>query len=105
MTDRTYALSDFHLPPETINQPATLVDLLRWRAMREPQSTAYTFLLDAGEQEQSLSYAELDQQARAIAALLQSMGASGERVLLVYPSGLEYIAAFFGCLYAAAVAV
>ena len=44
-------------------------------------------------------------QARAIGALLQSYGASGERVLLLYPTGLEFIAAFFGCLYAGVIAV
>lgn len=47
----------------------------------------------------------MDRQARAIGALLQSYGASGERVLLLYPTGLEFIAAFFGCLYAGAIAV
>ena len=46
---------------------------------------------------------ELDQQARAIAAGLQSW--QGERALLLYPSGLEFIKAFFGCLYAGVVAV
>ena len=52
-----------------------------------------------------LSYAGLDERARAIAALLQEHGAAGERVLLLYPPGLDYIAAFFGCLYAGVVAV
>jgi acyl-CoA synthetase (AMP-forming)/AMP-acid ligase II/acyl carrier protein len=47
----------------------------------------------------------LDQRARAIAGRLQAAGASGQRVLLVFPPGLDYIAAFFGCLYAEAVAV
>ncbi len=47
----------------------------------------------------------MDQHARAIAARLQDLGAAGERVLLLYPPGLDYIAAFFGSLYAGAVAV
>jgi natural product biosynthesis luciferase-like monooxygenase protein/FkbM family methyltransferase len=47
----------------------------------------------------------LDRRARAIAAKLQAQGMEGRRVLLLYPAGLEYIAAFFGCLYAGAVAV
>jgi acyl-CoA synthetase (AMP-forming)/AMP-acid ligase II len=47
----------------------------------------------------------LNRQARAIGALLQTYGARGERVLLLYPTGLEFIAAFFGCLYAGAIAV
>ena len=66
---------------------------------------AYTFLAEGEEETSALSYLELDQQARAIGAWLQSVGARGERVLLLYPPGLDYITAFFGCLYAGAVAV
>ncbi|WP_306297053.1 AMP-binding protein [Nostoc sp. C052] len=47
----------------------------------------------------------MDEKARAIAAYLQSRLCVGERVLLVYPQGLEAIAAFFGCLYAGVVAI
>jgi amino acid adenylation domain-containing protein len=65
----------------------------------------YTFLKDGEEEELVLTYGELDQQARRIAGWLQSFGASGARVLLLYPPGLDFIAAFFGCLYAGAVAV
>src|SRR6202158_2218164 len=52
-----------------------------------------------------LAYAALDCQARSIGALLQSYRASEERALLLYPAGLEFIAAFFGCLYAGVIAV
>jgi acyl-CoA synthetase (AMP-forming)/AMP-acid ligase II len=55
--------------------------------------------------EQRLTYGALDRQARAIAATLQTFRATGERALLLYPPGLAYIAAFFGCLYAGVVAV
>ena len=77
----------------------SLVALARWRAQQQPDQRAYTFLLDGETAEQHLTYAELDQQARAIAAELQRLGACGERALLLYPPGLEYISAFFGCLY------
>src|SRR3954452_21333006 len=83
---------------------ATLIEMLRTRARESPAAEAFTFLDDDGEEER-LSYAGLDERARAIAALLLASGAGGERVLLLYPPGLEYIAAFFGCLYAGAVAV
>ncbi|WP_445249315.1 fatty acyl-AMP ligase [Microcoleus sp. OTE_8_concoct_300] len=83
----------------------TLVDLLHSKALYQPNKKAFTFLLDGETQETSLTYLELDLQARAIAAQLQSLGASGERALLLYPAGLEFIAAFFGCLYAGVVAV
>src|SRR5215207_1611230 len=84
---------------------STLVGLLRLRAEGQPTRAAYTFLSDGEVEEACLTYAELDRRARSIAASLQMMGARGERVLLVYPAGLDYVAAFFGCLYAGAVAV
>src|SRR5690349_4461398 len=83
----------------------TLVDLLRGRAAGQFNQIAYTFLVDGETEELSLTYGELDARARAIAARLQRLGAYAERVLLLYPPDLEYIAAFFGCLYAGAVAV
>ncbi len=49
--------------------------------------------------------AELDRRARTIAAHLQQQGAVGKRALLLYPAGLDYVAAFLGCLYAGVVAV
>jgi len=84
---------------------STLVELLIYRAQIQPEQRAYTFLQDGETEEVSWTYQELDQKARAIAARLQSLKAAGERVLLLYPPGLEFIAAFFGCLYAGVVAV
>ena len=63
------------------------------------------FLLDGEVEQARLTYAELDARARAVATALQRRGAAGVRVLLLYPAGLDFIAAFFGCLYAGAVAV
>ncbi|HEY0366678.1 MAG TPA: condensation domain-containing protein, partial [Pyrinomonadaceae bacterium] len=80
-------------------------ELLRWRAARQPERHAYTFLRDGEIEESSLTYAQLDRKARAISARLQSERAQGKRVLLLFPPGLEYISAFFGCLYTGAVAV
>ncbi|WP_224248813.1 non-ribosomal peptide synthetase [Hyalangium gracile] len=94
-------MSDHHDPAR---DAATLVDLLRERARREPDFPLYTFLADGEEQEELLTCAGLDHRARMIAAGLSQL-APGERVLLLYPPGLDYIAAFFGCLYAGVVAV
>ncbi|HEX2268845.1 MAG TPA: amino acid adenylation domain-containing protein, partial [Pyrinomonadaceae bacterium] len=91
-------------PVETETKLSTLIDLLRFRSLNEPTLTAYRFLADE-ESETSITYGALDLRARAVAALLQNRGLQGERVLLVYPPGLDFIAAFFGCLYAGAVAV
>lgn len=84
---------------------STFVELLRWRSSHQPDRRTYTFLAGAETEEARLSYEELDQKARKIACLLQGMGAAGERALLFYPPGLEYVAALYGCLYAGVVAV
>ncbi|HEY9693240.1 MAG TPA: amino acid adenylation domain-containing protein [Oculatellaceae cyanobacterium] len=84
---------------------ATLIDLLRYRALQQPDKIAYTFLPDGETTEVSLTYQELDKQSRAIASHLQALNLAGERALLLYPAGLDYLAAFFGCLYAGVVAV
>lgn len=83
----------------------TLVDLLRSRATYQADQLAYIFLQDGESESNRVDYKTLDRRARAIAANLQSQNAVGERALLVYPPGLEFIAAFFGCLYAGAIAV
>ncbi len=84
---------------------STLVELLRWRATQQPEQSIYTFLTDGERQEESYTFAELDRRARIIGASLQEQTRPGERVLLIYPSGLDFIAAFFGCLYAGVIAV
>ncbi len=83
----------------------TLVELLQSRARLNGGKTAYIFLEDGDSHETPITYAELDRRARAIAAELDKAGAAGGRALLLYPPGLEYIAAFFGCLYARVTAV
>ncbi len=82
----------------------TLVDMLQQRSEAQADEFAFTFL-NADQNKDKLTYRELEQQARAIGATLQQMDAAGERVLLMYQPGLAFIAAFFGCLYAGAVAV
>src|ERR1044072_8291122 len=86
-------------------QPRTLVEALRWRARHQPERMAFTFLPDGEAAELRLTYAELDEQARSVAAHLQALNAAGERIMLLFPPGLEYIPAFYGCLYAGAIAV
>src|ERR671920_595103 len=92
--------------PKTDFEPATLVDLLCWRASHGTERPAYTFLGGGEAEERRVSYGELDRQAQAVAAQLDSLGvAGGERALLFYPPGLKYVAAFLGCLYVGVVAV
>lgn len=82
-----------------------LVELLRDRGTCQPEKIAYSFLPDGEKVSSTLSYQQLDDLARAIASRLQSLGLTGERALLLYPPGLEFIAAFLGCLYAGVIAV
>jgi acyl transferase domain-containing protein/acyl-CoA synthetase (AMP-forming)/AMP-acid ligase II/acyl carrier protein/SAM-dependent methyltransferase len=89
----------------TAHEAGTLVELLRERARRSPQEALYTFLADGETQETHLTYGELDRQARIIATQLQSNASPGSRALLLYQPGLEFISAFFGCLYAGIIAV
>lgn len=82
-----------------------LVDLLSQYAQDTPDKIAYTFLKNGGNDSDSITYGELEQTAIIIATHLQQRSEPGERVILCYPSGLEYITAFFGCLYAGVLAV
>ena len=84
---------------------SNLVEVLRWRAETQPDKVVYTYLVDGESKEIRLTFQDLDREARLIAAHLQGMGMSGERALLLYPPGLEFITAFWGCLYAGVVAV
>ena len=79
---------------------STFVDLLRYRAQHQPDQTAFTFLQDGETESDRLTYQQLDCQARAIAAKLQSLGLEDERALLLYSPNLAFLSAFFGCLYA-----
>lgn len=84
---------------------STLVDLLSYRSLHQPEQVAFVFLQDGETEAARWTYRELDCRSRAIAAQLQTQGLTGERALLLYPPGLDYLAAFFGCLYAGVVAV
>ncbi|MCC5658364.1 amino acid adenylation domain-containing protein [Nostoc sp. XA010] len=84
---------------------STVAELLRLRSSTQPTRDAFTFLLDGETEQSTLTYQELDQLARRVAARLQALGLKGERALLLYPAGLDFLIAFFGCLYAGVVAV
>ena len=85
--------------------PSNLVDLLRRRADVKSDALAVVYLGDGEEVKHQITFGELDLKARAIAARLQGLGARGECVVLVHTPGLEFLSAFFGCLYADAIPV
>ena len=92
-------------PPVIIPPADTLLDVLRWRADRQPDQVAYVFLRDGVTCDTVLTYGDLDAKARLIAGYLQSRFMPGERLLLVYPPGLDFVQAFWGALYAGLIAV
>lgn len=88
-----------------ITQSASLLDILNFRAKYQSKRMAYSFLVDGEIEGKHLTYQRLLQEAKAISAKLQSLVLPGERVLLIYPSGLEFVTGFFGCLLAGVVAI
>src|SRR5271163_3364556 len=91
--------------PRSQGAPATLVELLWTRESNDPDGIPFTFLKDEDGRETRWTYRQLAGRAQAIATRLQRLNLAGERVLILYPAGLDYIAAFFGCLCAGAIAV
>ena len=83
----------------------TLVDMLTLRANSQPTEIAFTYLADGTEESLSITYSELDKKARSIAVNLANKNLQGERALMVYQSGIEFICAFFGCIYAGVIPV
>ena len=88
-----------------MNSFSSLVALLAERARSQASERAYIFLSDRGSEEAALTYGELYDAARALAARLTKRVQPGERALLVFPPGLEFMVAFFGCLMARVIAV
>jgi acyl-CoA synthetase (AMP-forming)/AMP-acid ligase II len=84
---------------------STLPEILQQRAILQPSVVAYTFLMDGENEQIDITYEQLDRQARVIAAKLQQNQTVGARAILLYPPGLEFISAFFGCLYAGVIAI
>ncbi|MBL8892660.1 MAG: aminotransferase class I/II-fold pyridoxal phosphate-dependent enzyme [Planctomycetaceae bacterium] len=87
-------------PPET-----NFVDRVRYWKDAKANDLAVRFLQDGESKEVSLTFSKLDERARAIAAKLIAMNMRGQRALLLYQSGLEFVEAFLGCHYAAVIPV
>jgi acyl transferase domain-containing protein/acyl-CoA synthetase (AMP-forming)/AMP-acid ligase II/acyl carrier protein len=90
---------------DQLSGPDTLIEMLTERATSERRERGFVFLEDGESAESRMNYIELDRKARAIGAYLSERMKPGDRALILYPPGLEYIAAFYGCVYAGVVAV
>ncbi len=84
---------------------STLSDCLQLHAARQPQKIAYRFLKNGEVEDRRMTYCELDRAARSVAALLEQHSAIGDRVLLLFPQGLDFIIALCACFYSGRVAV
>lgn len=83
----------------------SLVEITQTHAQERPDKAAFIYLEDGEREAGTFTYKALDTRARAIGADLISKNLSGERALLIYESGLDYIDSFFGCLYAGVISV
>jgi acyl-CoA synthetase (AMP-forming)/AMP-acid ligase II len=83
----------------------TLIDLLMDRADSPQKDAGYRFLLNGESKYQDCSYEELAREATILAAELQRRNLQGERALLLFPPGIDYIVSFFGCLLAGVIPV
>jgi acyl-CoA synthetase (AMP-forming)/AMP-acid ligase II len=83
----------------------TLPEVLRARADESPGKTAYIFLRDGESDEEKITYGELCQESNEIANILTNLNLKGDRALMLYPPGLSFIKALFGCFYAGVIAV
>jgi acyl-CoA synthetase (AMP-forming)/AMP-acid ligase II len=88
-----------------MSELSSMVDLLRRRALEQPEDRAYVFLSEKGTEEAELTFAELHRRAAFVAMHLARRLRKGDRALLMFPPGLDFIVAFFGCLVAGIIAV
>ncbi|WP_148714955.1 AMP-binding protein [Chitinolyticbacter meiyuanensis] len=83
---------------------ARLDEVLSYWAEQQPRRKAYTELDGEGAEVDSISYGQLASRAQAVAAVLRTMATPGRHVILAYPAGVDFMVAFFGCMYAGLVA-
>ncbi|WP_193075971.1 non-ribosomal peptide synthase/polyketide synthase [Pseudomonas sp. FME51] len=88
---------------DTFERPVSMAAALMRRAAMQPDRLALRFL--GSDDEEVLSYRQLDQRVRIMAAALAQRAAPGDRAVLLFPSGPDYVAAFFACQYAGVIAV
>ncbi|QMT59047.1 SDR family NAD(P)-dependent oxidoreductase [Legionella sp. PC997] len=82
-----------------------IVNVVQNRAQKNPHQEAILYLEDGVHKTAELTLAELDYQAKIIAVHLQTKKMTGKRVILLYPTGVEFITSLLGCWYAGIIAV
>ncbi|HWQ04787.1 MAG TPA: amino acid adenylation domain-containing protein [Longilinea sp.] len=89
----------------TETRASILSDFLTKLAIEKPDKPFCIFLAEDEKTEITLSYSQVDQSARKVAAWLQQKINPGDRILLIYPTSPDYLITILGCLYAGAVVV
>ncbi|MCW8399524.1 alpha/beta fold hydrolase [Legionella sp. PATHC038] len=92
------------LSDSELSQLKLLTEALDLHAQRTPNSVALYYLNEDGTREQ-LSYSKLQSEALSLAWLIMKNTKQGDRALLIYPPGLEFVIAFFACAYAGVISV
>ena len=93
-------ISDLHS-----HLPDNLLTVFQQHVNTHPEKTAFIFLLDGETEKEKITYKQLDEKARVVAQSLQERAQIGDRILLCYLPGLDFISAFLGVLYAGMIAV
>jgi acyl-CoA synthetase (AMP-forming)/AMP-acid ligase II len=88
-----------------LSDPSTFREVLSRRAAESPRATAFEYLTDGEQASERVSYSELDDAAGRVAATLRQQVGAGATAVLLFPPGLDFLRAFFGCLYARVVPV
>lgn len=89
----------------SLSRSTSLVELVRARAETHPDRLAYRFFGERPDEQIECTYAQLDRRVRGIAAHFQALDLEGQRALLFFPPGIDFIEAFLGCLYARVIAI
>lgn len=85
--------------------PNTIIECLYKNKVAQGNEVAFRFLSESSFIPSEVTHSELWQAASEIAIFLKSKMQPKSCVLLLYPSGIEYIKAFYGCLMANMIAV
>jgi len=88
-----------------LNHVPTIVSCVEHYVQTQPDERAYVFLEDGDSHELFLTYGELQTRAQQLATGLRNAGLKDQAILLLFPAGLDFVVAFFACLYAGAIAV
>uniref|UniRef100_A0A674BVT2 Disco-interacting protein 2 homolog Ba n=1 Tax=Salmo trutta TaxID=8032 RepID=A0A674BVT2_SALTR len=84
-----------------------LSEALQWRAQTDPDHVLYVLLNAKGVAVCTATCSQLHKRAEKITSALMERGGlnTGDNVVLLYPPGIDLIAAFYGCLYAGVIPV